>query len=133
MMENARPDDAPALQRMFTTVFSDNFIVYSIYQSPQSASFLRTLIEKPESNYIRVLRESGEMIGFTQSSLQEHEVFWAYMGLLPEHEGKGLGKVMLEDVVEYARATGRVGVTLDVFEDNVNPYRWYLKRGFVEK
>jgi len=129
-LEMATPEDAAELQRLLTTVFSDNFIGYTIYQSPQSAAFLQALIERPESNYIRVIRNENEIIAFSQSSVQEHAAHLGFIGVRAEHEGKGLANALLEDLIEYVRQCEKEGLTLDVFEDNERPYRWYKKRGF---
>ena len=132
-MESARPEDAPALQRMLTTVFTDNFIGYTIYQSPQSAAFLRTLIEKPENNYVRVVRDENEIVAFSQSSVQDHAVHLGFIGVAPEHEGKGWASLLLDDLINFVKQSDRCALTLDVFEDNEKPYRWYQKRGFQEQ
>lgn len=131
-VEAAQPADAPTLQRLLTTVFTENFIGYTIYQSPQSASFIARLIQDPQKNYIRVLREGPNVIAFSQSSLQDGSAHLGFIGVSPEHEGKGLGNVLLQDLIEFTRSSGREALTLDVFEDNMRPYRWYLGKGFAE-
>ena len=133
VLEMARPEDAANLQRMLTTVFTDNFIGYTIYQSPQSATFLRTLIENPRSNYIRVWRHGDEITAFSQSSLQDHSAHLGFIGVAPEQQGNGFAKLLLEDLIGYVKQSERTMLTLDVFEDNEKPFRWYHKRGFKEQ
>ncbi len=132
-IEPAVSEDASHLQRMLTEVFTENFIGYTIYQSPQSANFLRTLIENPSANYIRVIRNGSEISAFSVSSLQERTAHLGFIGVSPSHEGTGLARMLLEDLIGFTRSSGRHALTLDVFADNEKPYHWYLKRGFVEQ
>ncbi len=48
-----------------------------------------------------------------------------------EFQGKGIGKALLEKVIEYARSKGRQKITLWVGEGNAPAIAFYKKRGFV--
>ena len=54
----------------------------------------------------------------------------AAMGLAPEARGKGLGRRLLNDAVEEARARGDRAVLLEVIEQNTPAVRLYTSFGF---
>ncbi|MEK6154783.1 GNAT family N-acetyltransferase [Flavobacteriaceae bacterium 3-367] len=51
--------------------------------------------------------------------------------LLREHAGKGIGKTVIQFVVEHAGQLGKKAIWLDVM-DSSPAFRFYLKNGFVE-
>lgn len=49
-----------------------------------------------------------------------------------EHQGKGIGKLLLETVIEYARSNDYCAVTLEVRRDNDRARALYTKYGFAD-
>ena len=54
-----------------------------------------------------------------------------YMGIVPEHRGQGLGRKMIAQGLEHARASGAAGVFLAVDEQNTYARKLYESMGFV--
>jgi ribosomal protein S18 acetylase RimI-like enzyme len=52
------------------------------------------------------------------------------LAVLPEHQGRGVGALLLAAVEERALARGCCKVTLEVREDNARARRLYERRGF---
>ncbi|HVV99430.1 MAG TPA: GNAT family N-acetyltransferase [Planctomycetaceae bacterium] len=61
----------------------------------------------------------------------QHEWELTYMGIVPEHRGKGLGRKMIAQGLEQARASGATGVFLAVDEKNRYARRLYEDMGFA--
>ena len=55
------------------------------------------------------------------------------MGLLPSFRGQGIGRRLLQQTVDVARANGLSRVELTVREDNPNAIALYKKVGFVSE
>ena len=55
------------------------------------------------------------------------------MSVRPEHQGKGLGGMLVDEALSRAFEMGVVRVELEVYEDNVPAVRLYESRGFVRE
>ena len=55
----------------------------------------------------------------------------SYLGVVPEHRGRGLGIEMMDHVLRFVRATGVAKLTLAVDSRNRAAFRLYSKLGFV--
>lgn len=58
---------------------------------------------------------------------------YAYMGfmyVLPEHRGKGVNQLLLNELIAWAKARGIQEIRLDVYEENMPAVRAYEKIGF---
>ena len=75
------------------------------------------------SGYVKIL-DAKPQFQFNQ---------YAYMGfmyVLPEHRGKGINKLLLNELIAWAKARGIQEVRLDVYDENMPAVRAYEKRGF---
>jgi ribosomal protein S18 acetylase RimI-like enzyme len=52
------------------------------------------------------------------------------MGIVPEAQGQGIGKFLLEDLIAQARARSEKTMALEVFEQNTRAVRLYQGLGF---
>jgi len=52
--------------------------------------------------------------------------------VVPEHQGKGIGRLLLEDVMATARERGHRIIRLSYLEGNVSAERFYTGFGFTE-
>lgn len=57
------------------------------------------------------------------------------LAVLPKHQGKGYGKILVEKSVEYAKEIGKRAVRLDTLTTNITAQKMYREAGFtlVEK
>lgn len=83
-----------------------------------------------------VLIECGEIIGtasFCKSRWEKYSDYGEVISIyfLPDHIGKGYGKLLLEKCVEELRRCGYSKVLLWVLEDNHRARKFYEKNGFV--
>jgi len=55
------------------------------------------------------------------------------MGVIPSYRGKGIGSLLLKEVIAMAKARGLEKVELEVYEGNSGARALYKKFGFVEE
>lgn len=52
------------------------------------------------------------------------------LGVLPSFHGQGIGRAVVRDIIEMARAAGMKAIRLDILDRNVAARRLYLGEGF---
>ena len=52
------------------------------------------------------------------------------LAVSPNVQGKGIGKLVVQDIIEMAKASGKKSVRLDVLGGNIAAERLYTKMGF---
>jgi len=72
--------------------------------------------------------ESGEIIGLVTYLIEENQL--EVVSLDSFREGKGIGTVLIEKVMEVAKINGCHRVWLITTNDNTHAMRFYQKRGF---
>ncbi len=97
-----------------------------------SEESLRNLINEKKQQCFIALNESGP-VGFI--SVEEHfnqqdQMMIRKLYLLPEHQGKGYGKTLLEFITSQAIRTNHGLLRLKVFFKNQNAIRFYEHFGF---
>ena len=60
------------------------------------------------------------------------DAYFARMAVLPDHAGRGLGRWLQEQAIEWGRSLGAARLLYDVVETNVNPLAMYRRRGCEE-
>ncbi|OGT73881.1 MAG: hypothetical protein A3H44_07055 [Gammaproteobacteria bacterium RIFCSPLOWO2_02_FULL_57_10] len=83
--------------------------------------------------WMQLLKVSGVPAGYCSYALTgiPGEMKLQELYLLPEHQGKGLGKLMLRHVETEARGRGCAVLTLTVNKGNANSIAVYRKAGFT--
>ena len=56
--------------------------------------------------------------------------YLGFMFVLEEHRGKGLNKLIIEELVKWCRDRGIYEIRLDVYEENIQAIKAYEKAGF---
>lgn len=84
-----------------------------------------------------VAEVEGKLVGFTRCICSKQKRFQhkAEFGIciLQEYCGQGIGKIMLEQVLEWADSVSIQKISLSVVQTNVNAIQLYKKLGFVEE
>ncbi len=98
---------------------------------------LRQLIARPDAELIvaeidhEVVGSGYALIRKAQDYLQHsHYAYLGFMYVKPEHRGKGINRLILESLKEWALAQGIKEIRLEVYEDNVMARKAYEKAGF---
>ena len=78
----------------------------------------------------RIVEDNDEIIGFCEYKKEEDRVFLSKLYASKDHRGKGIGRMMFEDVVNYAKENGIDKIYLTVNKGNTPSYDIYLHLGF---
>ena len=78
------------------------------------------------------LDESQNLIGFYIGELVVDEATLMDICVIPSQQGKGLGKKLLTQFIEQAKAKGAVKVWLEVRAKNISAQMLYMNAGFIE-
>ncbi len=111
---------------------------YAYTSSRRIREYIKWLLRGDKEGFFVVEEEGGKPVGFAcihtgwwdrvESQTGElHEIV-----VRREYQGKGLGKMLLQKCLEYAREKGRDRVTLWVGERNMVARNWYKREGFEE-
>lgn len=99
---------------------------------------LKSLIQSPEATLI-VAEENNEIIasGYALIKKAEKNYYrfkeYAYLGFMyvkPEHRGKGINKVITDELIAWAKSRGTTEVRLEVYAQNESAIKAYEKAGF---
>jgi ribosomal protein S18 acetylase RimI-like enzyme len=80
------------------------------------------------SGFYQFVRRVQPLLGIKEA--ENDEYFIDNIAVLPEQQGQGLGKLMLDQIEKRAREQGFDKVSLTVDKDNEHAIAWYLKTGF---
>ena len=139
----ARPSDAPILAAISIEVWLGTYIrrgvnaFFAEYALNEFTSDkLRALLEDRNEHVIVSENEDG-LDGFIRVShgkeapvanCSSMEISTLYVQ--PRHHGRGLGRLLLEQGLSYARNTGSPSVWLTTNSENTPAIAFYLKQGF---
>ena len=99
---------------------------------------LKYLIQSPEATVI-VAEENNEIIAsgyaLIKKAAKDYYQFkeYAYLGFMyvkPEHRGKGINKVITDELISWSKSRGINEVRLDVYAQNESAIKAYEKAGF---
>ena len=99
---------------------------------------LLELIKSSEAEVL-VAEINGEVVGsgyakiLTAKPYLKHAQF-AYLGFMfvkPEFRGKGINKVILEELLRWAKEKGISEIRLEVYDENIAAKKAYSKAGFT--
>ena len=95
------------------------------------------IIGNPDIGRILVMREGERVVGmvnllFTVSTaLGARAVVLEDVVVVPDLRGKGLGSMLLEAAIEFAKANGCKRITLLTDNDNMGGKQFYERHGFM--
>ncbi len=94
---------------------------------------LRAAIDHPGTE-IYFLRQAGELAGFAELNASDAAApAIRYLGLTPEHIGRGLGGYLIEAILHIAWRPGVARITLDTCDlDHPGAIPFYRRYGFSE-
>ncbi|MEM9258469.1 MAG: GNAT family N-acetyltransferase [Bacteroidota bacterium] len=92
---------------------------------------LKSSLAKEENHFI-ALKVAGELVGYAKLKLADRPIQLQKIYLHPAFIGRGLGKELLQESMEIARAAGGRRLWLAVECGNVAAIAFYLRQGFAE-
>jgi ribosomal protein S18 acetylase RimI-like enzyme len=79
-----------------------------------------------------IAQDGTTPVGMCGAALKEKEVLLVAMWVAPSHRGQGLGKQLIQAVVDYARSVHADALTLLVAAENTQARQLYQSAGFAE-
>lgn len=137
-VRRASMDDLPMLlefeqdlinaERPFEPTFTDGKFHY--YD-------LQKMIENSDTEVV-VAETDGKFVGSGHARIREGEsynnfekyAFFGFMYSSPEHRGKGINKLIMNELFKWANARGLTEIRLQVYDENTPAIRAYEKVGF---
>lgn len=89
------------------------------------------LAGRPQRRYV-VAERDGELVGYAGVDLQPDVADVMTIGVSPAAQGCGLGRVLLDDALDFARERYCDAMMLEVRADNVAALGLYRQSGFEQ-
>ncbi|UKB81672.1 GNAT family N-acetyltransferase [Chryseobacterium sp. MEBOG07] len=99
---------------------------------------LKSLIQSPDATVI-VAEENNEIIASGYALIKKSEKYYnqfekySYLGFMyvkPEYRGKGINKVITDELISWSKSRGISEIRLDVYAQNESAIKAYEKAGF---
>lgn len=111
-----------------STLINGEIHYYDLLQLIKSEEALMLVTEENNeiiaSGYARIKKTENDYSNFDE---------YAYLGFMyvkPEHRGKGVNKLILDELIGWAKAKNISEVRLDVYSQNESAVKAYEKAGF---
>lgn len=134
--------DAASIIRFATTLFASTDQVLTTPEEytitlEQEQAWIKSFLENPNA-LIMVAEMNGETVGLLTFNPHPKKKM-AHTGefgisVHPHHQGKGIGKKMIEHLLQWARSNAQIEkINLGVFASNQPAIELYRKCGFTEE
>ncbi len=94
-------------------------------------SFRYELLENQRAVYLVARNEFGRVVGYVGMWVIFDEGHITNLATHPTYRHQGVGRLLMEELFEVARAHGVKYLTLEVRRSNLNAQELYQKTGFV--
>jgi ribosomal-protein-alanine N-acetyltransferase len=84
------------------------------------------------SSYASLLEKAGEPVGYQITTRSPYGGHIARLAVHPSHQGQGLGRALVVDVLQRISPAGNARVTVNTQIDNARSLRLYKRLGFRE-
>ena len=82
-------------------------------------------------SFYRVIRLEGKVVGYAGVWLIVDEGHITNIAVHPEYRQHRMGETLMEEIINYVKPRGAVGITLEVRPSNQAAIRLYHKMGFI--
>ncbi len=100
------------------------------FSVPWSENSFRTSLRLPDTLYLTV-RQEGRLAGYCGFLQSSDEADVMNVAVAPEFRNRGVGRRMLQELMERGRGRGVLRYTLEVRQSNAAAIHLYEKLGFV--
>lgn len=132
-VKRATPDQAQSIYELKVQAFGKNYLLYTIYQAPQSVRYIEQLIAQyplVTNESFFVVEDTTHVLGYFHAVSRSTEYFLNYIAVDKSLRRHGLGRMLLDTYESSGRAMGYSNLSLDVFESNTPVQNWYLAHGY---
>ena len=137
-IRRARPEDLPILLEFEQGIIKTER-PYDVTLVREEFNYydLSKMIESEEAEVV-VAVSGGKLVGAGNARIMSAKIYnqfekYAFLGFMyvsPEHRGMGINKLIIKDLVEWARLKGLSEVRLQVYDENKSAVAAYEKVGF---
>jgi RimJ/RimL family protein N-acetyltransferase len=128
-----RPDEAEAFLAVYEAIATEGrWIGAEAPLTDERRERMRRSIEDPPPDTATFAAEAnGTLVGWVWVGLDRHGRVDLGMGVVDGWRGRGVGSLLMDEAVAWARDQGAHKVELEVWPHNLGAQRLYEKYGFV--
>ncbi len=143
MIRTAKPEELDALIEIIRITFEKVSIDKSIedhfgqltgmpWIDRKAADIRRDLAQNPQGVFVKVVDE--KIAGFITTAIDRDFSTGRipHLAVLPEYQGKGIGKELLHYALQYIKASGMKLMRIEVLAHNKGAFKLYREFGFEE-
>lgn len=110
---------------------------YLLYEPMPETEFMPIFDDLLQKEVIYIFENGGlsagmfKLVPYTHRS--SHVAYFGGLAIHPSRSGKGLGSLMMKEILEYAKKTGMLRVELSAAVINEKAVRLYEKAGFQKE
>jgi ribosomal protein S18 acetylase RimI-like enzyme len=83
-----------------------------------------------QAAWATIIEHEGEIIGYQLTTLAPFGAHLARLAVLPEHQGRHLGRALVTDLLDWACRGGDFRISVNTQSDNIKSQRLYQNLGF---
>ena len=119
----AEPGDLELFAALEAEVFAED---------PWTPYMIAEELSSPASRYWIATDGSGDVVGYGGAKVGGDQADVMTIGVAPQARGRGVGRAILDALLDWARQAGAAEIFLDVRPSNEGAIALYNSRGFVE-
>jgi ribosomal-protein-alanine N-acetyltransferase len=101
------------------------------FAAPWMNTFDTLTLAFRQSAYSSVVEQNGEIIGYTISTGYPQSAHLARIAVVPDCQHKGIGQLLLHDMMKEFLRRGVANITVNTQDDNHNSLKLYRRSGFL--
>ena len=109
-----------------------NVLESKCFSSPTSENLLREELIRPEAVYFAALSDDGSLVGYVGMQTVLDEGYMMDLCVDPDRQREGIGRALMERLLEGAERAGLAFVTLEVRVSNEPAKALYASLGFEQ-
>lgn len=128
----ARSGDLSAVSEIYRTALTDVYLRHGFPDEtllPQGANLFYAFILREEPEGFFVAEDAGRVIGATYSWVRGHLWFLSHLFILPEYQGRGVGKALLKKTLRHSAQKGITTRCVITMAFNTSSISLYMRNG----